>query len=336
MSKHSIAKHPYPASIPLAERPLDDDRDSLYFDLNVHGSRMRTWVYPAVKATSSTRTILAIHGFRGDHHGLRRVINAMPEHTWVVPDLPGYGVSTPFGSSPSFGNSHSFGTSHVHDDSQARHTAHGFHAVIDALIDALELGPDTVLLGHSFGSVVTSTYMAAKPGRFARLILVNPISEPPLAGRHIVLTQATRLLYDLGTRVPARWRTAVLSSPALVDGATITMTTSPDRATREYVRHQHRAYMSGFASPEVLLETYESSVQTTVLDAAADVDAPTLLIAGAGDPLGTVASQTALEALFPNAELVMIPRVGHLIHYETPQTAAQAIREWLSGSPTAR
>lgn len=336
MSKHSIAKHPYPASIPLAERPLDDDRDSLYFDLNVHGSRMRTWVYPAVKATSSTRTILAIHGFRGDHHGLRRVINAMPEHTWVVPDLPGYGVSTPFGSSRSFGSSHSFGGSHVHDDNQARHTAHGFHAVIDALFEALELGPDTVLLGHSFGSVVTSTYMAAKPGRFARLILVNPISEPPLAGRHIVLTQATRLLYELGTRVPARWRTAVLSSPALVDGATITMTTSPDRATREYVRHQHRAYMSGFASPEVLLETYESSVQTTVLDAAADVDAPTLLIAGAGDPLGTVASQTALEALFPNAQLVMIPRVGHLIHYETPLTAARAVREWLSGSPTAR
>lgn len=330
MSKHSIAKHPYPASIPLAERPLDDDRDSLYFDLNVHGSRMRTWVYPAVKATSSTRTILAIHGFRGDHHGWRRVINAMPEHTWVVPDLPGYGGSTPFGGS------HSFGGSHVHDDSQARHTAHGFHAVIDALIDVLELSPDTVLLGHSFGSVVTSTYMAAKPGRFARLILVNPISEPPLAGRHIVLTQATRLLYELGTRVPARWRTAVLSSPALVDGATITMTTSPDPATREYVRHQHRAYMSGFASPEVLLETYESSVQTTVLDAAADVDAPTLLIAGAGDPLGTVASQTALEALFPNAQLVMIPRVGHLIHYETPQTAARAIRDWLPGSPTAR
>nr|WP_275587744.1 alpha/beta hydrolase [Pseudoglutamicibacter cumminsii] len=285
---------------------------------------MRTWVYPAVKATSSTRTFLAIHGFRGDHHGLRRVINAMPEHTWVVPDLPGYGVSTPFGSS------------HVHDDSQARHTAHGFHAVIDALIDVLELSPDTVLLGHSFGSVVTSTYMAAKPGRFARLILVNPISEPPLAGRHIVLTQATRLLYELGTRVPARWRTAVLSSPALVDGATITMTTSKDRATRDYIRHQHRAYMSGFASPEVLLETYESSVRTTVLDAAADVDAPTLLIAGAGDPLGTVASQTALEALFPNARLVMIPRVGHLIHYETPQTAAQAMRDWLSGSPTAR
>lgn len=317
MSKDSIEKHPYPASIPLAERPLEDDRDSLYFDHNVHGSRMRTWVYPAVKATSSTRTILAIHGFRGDHHGLRRVINAMPEHTWVVPELPGYGVSTPF------------------DTSQARHTAQGFHAVIDALIDALELSPDTVLLGHSFGSVVTSTYMAAHPGRCARLILVNPISEPPLAGRHIVLTQATRLLYYLGTRVPARWRTALLSSPALVDGATIAMTTSTDPATREYIRHQHRAYMSGFASPEVLLETYESSVQKTVLDAAEDVDAPTLLIAGAEDPLGTVASQTALEALFPNAELVMIPRVGHLIHYEAPQTAAQAIRAWLPGSPKA-
>ena len=317
MSKPSITKHPYPDSLALAASPLDDDRDSLYFDLTVCGSRMRTWVYPAQQNASGeqgaagSRVVLAIHGFRGDHHGLRRLINAMPEHTWIVPDLPGYGVSSAF------------------DTQQARHSAIGFHEVIDALIDALELDDDTVLLGHSFGSVVASTYMAANPGRFGQLILINPISQPPLAGRHIVLTQATRLLYELGTRVPARWRTAVLSSTALVDGASLTMTTSRDQATREYVRHQHRAYMSGFASPEVLLETYESSVHSTVLDAAAEVDAPTLLIAGAGDPLGTVASQTALEALFPNARLVMIPQVGHLIHYETPRAAARAIRAWL-------
>ena len=41
---------------------------------------------------------------------------------------------------------------------------------------ALGLGPDTVLLGHSFGSIVASHYVAAHPGTVSELILVNPIA----------------------------------------------------------------------------------------------------------------------------------------------------------------
>ena len=39
--------------------------------------------------TPETRTILVIHGFRGDHHGLLRVADQLPEMRLIMPDLPG-------------------------------------------------------------------------------------------------------------------------------------------------------------------------------------------------------------------------------------------------------
>ena len=41
--------------------------------------------------TDSEMTILAVHGFRGDHHGLEPVVAQMPDVRWIMPDLPGFG-----------------------------------------------------------------------------------------------------------------------------------------------------------------------------------------------------------------------------------------------------
>jgi pimeloyl-ACP methyl ester carboxylesterase len=42
-----------------------------------------------------------------------------------------------------------------------------------------------------------------------------------------------------------------------------------------------------------------------------------------------VSAQYELEKLFPHASLTVLPDVGHLIHYEVPDLAAEAIREFL-------
>ena len=36
------------------------------------------WIYEPVQVTAETRTILVMHGFRGDHHGLLRVADQLP------------------------------------------------------------------------------------------------------------------------------------------------------------------------------------------------------------------------------------------------------------------
>ena len=55
----------------------------------------------------------------------------------------------------------------------------------------------------------------------------------------------------------------------------------------------------------------------------------TLLIAAEKDDITPIEAERHLATLFPDAALVEIPDVGHLIHYETPEAAASAIREFL-------
>ncbi|WP_394161469.1 alpha/beta fold hydrolase [Galactobacter valiniphilus] len=291
--------------------PLIDDRPSLRFALEVGGSTLAVRSYEPIGAPAAT--ILAIHGFRGDHHGLRRIVNALPRHRFVIPDLPGFGDSGPFAGE----------RAPAHDL-----TGHGM--VIEALRTALELPADTVLLGHSYGSVVTSHYLAAHPGTFSRLVLINPICEPALEGSAAITTKLAEFYYAAGAFLPGRLGEAILRSRLIVDATTAAMVTSSDPATRAYVKTQHRAYFAGFSSPATLLESYRASVAHTVLEVAAAIEAPTLLVAGSADPLGSVRGQEILAETFPHAELEMIQGVGHLIHYETPGTAAAAIERFLA------
>jgi pimeloyl-ACP methyl ester carboxylesterase len=254
-----------------------------------------------------------VHGFRGDHHGLRRLINALPEHLVVVPDLPGFGASTPF-TQPGY-----------------EHTASGYESVVLALVEALELPRETVLLGHSFGSIVAAGVVARHPETFERLVLVNPICRPALqtSRSQSAGTAVAAGYYEASARLPRRAGEALLRARLIVDVTTAAMLTSRDRVTRAYVRDQHRAYFAAFSDPATLLEAYRSSITDSVRDVAAEIATPTLLIAGEKDPLGSVEGQVALAGMMQHARLEVIPQVGHLIHYETPHTAAAAIEDFL-------
>ena len=60
---------------------------------------------------------------------------------------------------------------------------------------------------------------------------------------------------------------------------------------------------------------------------------PVLLIAGEKDEIAVLPDQHRLAALLPDGELKVIPGVGHLIHYETPEPAASFIRSFLKDHP---
>jgi pimeloyl-ACP methyl ester carboxylesterase len=50
---------------------------------------------------------------------------------------------------------------------------------------------------------------------------------------------------------------------------------------------------------------------------------------GEKDEIATLPDQHKLAALLPDGKLEVIPGVGHLIHYETPEPAARYIRRFL-------
>jgi pimeloyl-ACP methyl ester carboxylesterase len=273
------------------------------------GVRVAYWTYEPVQVTPETRTILVVHGFRGDHHGLLRVADQLPEMRLIMPDLPGFGSSAAFEADP--------------------HSVERYGRFLAELMAALGLGPETVLLGHSFGSIVASHFVARNSGAVAELILINPIAAPALEGAKGLMTKLAILYYEAAARLPYRLGQALLRSQLIVRVMSEAMAKTPDKALRRFVHAQHSAYFSAFANRDSLLEAFKASVGNNVGEVADRLTLPVLLIAGEQDEIAALPDQHTLLALLPDGHLDVIPGVGHLIHYETPEPAAGFIRRFL-------
>ncbi|MCO4250099.1 alpha/beta fold hydrolase [Pseudarthrobacter raffinosi] len=282
-------------------------------DIVINGSTVAYWTYEPIQATPDTRTILVIHGFRGDHHGLLRVADQLPEMRIIMPDLPGFGSSAAFVS--------------------GKHSVEQYGTFVTDFMAALGLGPDTVLLGHSFGSIVAAHFVATHPGTVTPLILINPIAMPALEGPKGIMTKLAVLYYRLAARLPRPLGLALLRSPLIVRVMSEAMAKTGNKDLRRFIHGQHHAYFSAFADRESLLESFTASVSGHVAEVAGKLTLPVLLVAGEKDEIATLPDQHRLAALLPDGVLKVIPGVGHLIHYETPGPAAGFIRSFLKDHP---
>jgi pimeloyl-ACP methyl ester carboxylesterase len=296
---------------PLFSGQLDGRTRSDSVDL--HGSNVDYWVYEPVRETPETRTILVIHGFRGDHHGLLRVADQLPEMRLIMPDLPGFGSSGAF--------------------ADGGHSVRRYGQFISDFMAALGLGTDTVLLGHSFGSIIASHFVAATPGAVFPLILINPIAAPALEGPKGLMTKLAVLYYEAAARLPRAVGLNLLRSRLIVRVMSVAMAKTRDKQLRRFIHGQHNAYFSAFANRDSLLESFKASVGSNVSEVAPDLALPVLLIAGEQDEIAMLPDQHKLLALLPDGTLQVIPGVGHLIHYETPEPAAGFIRRFLKDHP---
>ncbi|MGK9219407.1 MULTISPECIES: alpha/beta fold hydrolase [unclassified Microbacterium] len=272
-------------------------------EVEVLGTRTAYWVYGPDDAETS---ILAVHGFRGDHHGLEPVVAHLPGVRVVMPDLPGFGETPPVPGRPL--------------------ELDAFVAWLTAF--AAEVAPGAVVLGHSFGSIVASAAVA-RGLPTPRLILVNPIGAPALEGPRGVLTRLAVLYYAAGARLPDPVGTWLLRWPVIVRIMSIAMAKTRDRALRRWIHDQHDRFFSGFSDRQALREAFVTSVSHDVRAFAPRIAQPTLLIAADRDDITPIEAERALRGLFPDARLVELADVGHLIHYERPAEAAEAIRSFV-------
>lgn len=271
--------------------------------MEVAGSRTAVYGYGHPDAPA----VLAVHGFRGTHLGLEPLARALAArgHRVLVPDLPATGASTPLAG---------------------RHDTDGYADWLTALSE--ELGTPPVLLGHSFGSVVVSAAVARGVGHRA-VVLVNPIATDPLEASRRGAVAVTRAYYGLVARLPARAARALLAHRLVAVLTSELMATSTDREHRRWMRAEHVRQADMFSHREAVLEAFAASTDGTVRDFADDYRAPTLLVAGERDDLGPVESQRQLAELIGGSTLRVLPRVGHLIHFEATEAAADTVAGWL-------
>lgn len=254
--------------------------------------------------------LLAVHGFRGDHHGLELIVDGLTDFDVWVPDLPGFGASPAMPA--------------------ADHTAANYAHVMNQVAAQLDC---PVLLGHSFGSVIAS-YAATSPrADYSHLVVLNPITKPALAaswGINRAATAVTDAFYQLCARLPARSGRWLLSSPVVVWATGAFMTKTDDPRVLAYTHDQHQAYFSGFESATTLLQAYRSSVTDTVTAIAPDLQLPVTIVAGAQDEMSSPEEVAALSDMLSSngsdVEAYVLDRTGHLLHYERAATTAAMIQ----------
>lgn len=290
---------PNPYSAQIAATEVRQER------VTVLGSDTRYWDYGPLDAPL---TMVAIHGFRGEHHGLEPVVAQLRGIRVISPDLPGFGESTPF-------------PDRVHD-------IDGYSTWLGAFIESLGLAMAPVILGHSFGSIIVSGAIARGLST-PRLILINPIAAPALKGPKALTTALAVFYFRSATWLPERLGYLYLGSPLIVRFVTETMAVSRDKGLRRWIHDQHLTYFSRFSDRKTVLEAFTASTSNNVIQFASSLTMPTLLIAAAEDPITKVADERTLAAMLPDATLHVIEGVGHLIHYETPREAAGYIVDFI-------
>ncbi len=275
-------------------------------EVEVDGSTTAYWVYGPADAVT---TIVAVHGFRGEHHGLEPVVAHLPDVRVISPDLPGFGETPPLAG--------------------RRHDIQGYATWLRGFVGAVS--PGAVILGHSFGSIVVAAAVAGGL-ETPQVILVNPIGAPALEGPRGVLTRLAIFYYWAGARLPKGAGDALLRNGAVVRVMSVSMAKTKDANLRRFIHDQHDTYFSRFADRDVLRDGFLASVSNDVRAYAPRISQPTLLVAAQRDDITPIEAERHLATLFPDATLVEIPDVGHLIHYETPASAADAIRRFLAPS----
>ncbi|CAI7677640.1 unnamed protein product [Penicillium discolor] len=140
------------------------------------------------------------------------------------------------------------------------------------------------------------------------------------------MTRLAVLYYALGAKLPPRIGTALLRNRVIVRVMSMTMAKTRDPELRRFIHDQHDTYFSRFSDRDVLHDAFVASVSHDVREFAPAIGVPTLLIAAQRDDITPIEAERKLVTLFPDASLVEIAQVGHLIHYETPAEAAGAIR----------
>ncbi|MEV6768006.1 alpha/beta hydrolase [Nocardia sp. NPDC051030] len=164
-----------------------------------------------VTEAGSGRPVLVLHGWPQHHYVYRDLLADPPEGLRVIaPDLPGYGWS---GAAP-----HRWAKEDVASD-------------VLALMDALGLKDDVLLVGHDWGGFVGYRMILREPERFRGYLALN--MAHPWVPAKVVARQAWRMLaYQpliAGLGVPLQRRTrfletligAAASDPAVFDRETV-------------------------------------------------------------------------------------------------------------------
>ena len=270
----------------------------------LQGGESSTFVARYSAAARNHKRLLLIHGIRGTHHGLEAIVGALPNFECIVPDLPAFGRSEPL---------------------DGAHDLAALHGWLGELIDQFK--PDEIV-AHSYGTLLVSGAPAAAG---IPLVLINPVVELGKNRAGKLTSRLTNAFYRICTALGETWGRRLCSARILVDTMSFGLASKAGADVRGWIFAQHREHFSSFASLRILSE--HSKLATSLsLDVPRASKAPLLLIAATSDMICDVEQIRRYANLVESASVETLEGFGHLIHYEAPELAAQAIERFVGTS----
>jgi pimeloyl-ACP methyl ester carboxylesterase len=196
---------------------------------------------------------------------------------------------------------------------------HARHGSIETMATALlrEQSGELVLCGASMGAIVAMEVARQAPDRVRGLALLGTNARPETDDMRALRTSAIELFRVgrveeiLQANVPLAFHPVNASNRALVQ-AYLDMVL---RAGAEQLIRQNQAIM---ARPDARLHLSQ-------------VQCPTLVMCGDTDQLTPPDCSHEIAALVPGAQLVMVPRCGHMLTMEQPDLVNATLGAWLAG-----
>ena len=258
--------------------------------------------------------IVVLHGTGPGASFLRPLLDRLDGLRVIAPDRPGQGLSAPV-------------------DISRREFRDRAVRWVGQLLDALELDR-VALAGHSMGGVWALWYALACPERVTRLVLLAPPQLPgtrcPLPFRVMGTAGLFRLLQRVSPPSPhsslqfARLMgegDSLVDHPDLVD---LMVAGAKDPVIVSTNMNEARAIVS----PAALITPSGFRRRTRVRpDELGRITAPTLVVWGNREPLGSVDVAQHIARLIPNATLEVVP-AGHAPWLGQPDLTAKLINEF--------
>ena len=270
-------------------------------------NNVRYWTYH----NSDKPTCVFIHGFTGSHEGFQYIIPHLQDFHIIVPDLPG------FGQSPL---------------TLEKYTIDELARVTNEFVASLNLAQPPFLVSHSMGGLVAASMLSQNPELFSKkTIFISPVATKVnyLDSRKLGELLG-RLQYFLGKTIPGAGPRMV-KSRLLSRLATKLILTTDDRALEKEIHSHHFKNLDFISSINFYHKLHKDINKKGAIDYAPEISKKfePLVITGDADNVTPLSGEKKLVHEL-RARLVVIPDVGHLLHYERPTEAAAAVNEFLN------
>jgi pimeloyl-ACP methyl ester carboxylesterase len=199
-----------------------------------------------------------------------------------------------------------------------------------------------VLAAHSWSGALAANYALEYPGDIGGLVLLAPVTHPWPKSAAWYNSVAVALLAEnargLATPIigPILAHTVALPIGTLLIGFGVESVFAPQATPPDYLAQTGGALM---LRPSVLISNAQDleAIQEFVEIQSrryGSINTPTVVLTGDADAaLAPEIHARAMAAVVPRAKLIVLPGVGHMVHFAAPERIVEVIAELLRARP---